>query len=292
MSECFKLPDSDFVVYSDCPAFEVKGRKWFDSSLMDQDQLLQSIFQHSPEGHKTDPTCVFLLCPKACGKSTFLKKHQKFLRSNLRLDKKHCRVDYDLLRDSHLGYKSLISDGLRKKRVYAGASKILKKQFPRWKLEKAFELVKNKFDLVVADNGGKKIGQIVCTGGIKDYNVHLVVIFVSLKMSLSRQCFRATQQGRSVKDIRYNLQKYGNLMRNMRSTMLKTTGNIVIVNNEEFKCEIKGVFTLQEAEKAFQCVKDLHVKNNGFNLDLWTKENCNTLIENQYVPKRYRSFGH
>jgi len=287
---CYQLPDSDFVVYSGhVPTFEVKGRDWFAKELLQEDLLFKSIFQDKPEGRNPDPTCVFLLGPKACGKSTFLKKHQKFLRSNLRLGKRHCRVDYEFLRHSHVGYKRLIQDGLKKGRIFNSASKILKQQFPRWKLKKALELVRNKYDIVVPDNGGKKIGQIVPELQ-EDYNVHLVIIFVSINTCLSRQCSRASTEGRSFKDIKYNLKKYGNLMTKMQSTMLKTTGNIVVVDNEEFKCEIKGVFTPQEVEKAFQCVKKLHLQHNGFSVDLFRNQIGIKQIEQQ-LPKKYRFFG-
>jgi len=284
-SEVVHVPGTSMrVLFDEVPAFEVNNKVWYDRSHLDQDSLVAALQSGHPQ-EKENPTLIFLLGPKACGKSTFLRVHKQLLHDKLRLNESHCHVDYEFLRKSHRGYNCIVRKGLEQNVVYAAASKALKRQFSNWKLQTTFDCALKKLDLIVTDNRGKKLNAIV--DRLKCYNVHVVFMFISFRECLSRQCKRAKEEGRSIK-----LLKYCKLMQNLKKVFQRAEdkpGHIIIVDNEKFQCRLVGMYDRHAIDDALKAVYSLHEQYNNFPFDLFLEDNWDT-IRRHHIPRKYHAF--
>ena len=59
-------------VVQEIPAVKYQEKPWFDLVHLDRARLDSQIHYGQPSASE-HPTCIFLLGPKGCGKTTFLK---------------------------------------------------------------------------------------------------------------------------------------------------------------------------------------------------------------------------
>jgi len=276
------IPGTDLQVVFEIPPLQVEDKPWYHPELLDEEELIAKLREGDPK-ETENPTVIFLLGPKACGKTTFMKVHKEYLHGELSLNEDHCHVDYEFLRNSHKGYSAIVEHGKLNNAVYVMASKTLKRQFKGWKLRTAFDYTDRKLDIVVSDNRGKKLAGIV--DRLNGYSIHVVFMFISFKTCLERQCQRAQHEGRSIKPL-----KYCKLMKKLTNAFERTEGSIIIVDNEDWRCEIKGTFDKHSIDKAMSCVHELHERYNKFPFELFMEPGFKTIKE-KHIPARFQPFS-
>jgi len=277
-----RIPGTDLEIVYDIPHLKVDNKLWYDPSLLDHEELKSSLRMGHPKQSK-NPTVIFLLGPKACGKTTFMTMKKEYLQNQLMLDPCHCLVDYEYLRNSHRGYNALQEHAKKNNQVYVLASKKLKGQFKNWKVQTAYTYANERLDLVVTDNRGKKLKSIV--DRMSGYSVHVVFMFISFETCLERQRKRAYEEGRSIKPM-----KYCKLMKKLAKTFGEAEGSIVIVDNENFQCDIKGIFDQNSIDEAMRVVLALHENYNKFPFELFAEENFST-IRDKHIPHKFKPFS-
>merc|ERR550534_3329183 len=275
------IPGTDLQVVFEIPPLQVEDKPWYHPELLDEEELIAKLREGDPK-ETENPTVIFLLGPKACGKTTFMKVHKEYLHGELSLNEDHCHVDYEFLRNSHKGYSAIVEHGKMNNTVYALASKTLKRQFKGWKLETAFDYTDRKLDIVVSDNRGKKLAGIV--DRLNGYSIHVVFMFISFQTCLERQRKRAYEEGRSIKPL-----KYCKLMKKLSSAFERAEGHIIIVDNEDWRCEIKGTYDQTQTEEAMSCVHALHEKYNNFPFALFQEPGFKTIFD-KHIPARFQPF--
>jgi len=256
---------------------------WYDPNLLQKEKLSNSLKNGEPK-QKKNAKLVFLLGPKACGKTTFLNRRREFLEKRFGVNENHYRVDYEFLRQAHPGYQFINEWGIKSSCIYANASRVLKNQFPNWKLQTSYDFLDKGYDLILTDNGGKKFGKILEHSTQLNYDVHLVIMLISLQTCLERQLKRAKESGRNIKPL-----KYCKMMKAIHGMIEQTPGTVIVVDNENWNCEIKGVFPPDQKKEAFHCVEELHNKLNPFSMNLYHESKWPT-INRDYIPPEFKRF--